>query len=227
MRSLIVALLLTLVVSGIQAKPMTPIIPPSRPDIRWVEDVRTSPQKYALGCVARKTVINTTTSRAVAAEVAPKGMPKNDILMLADQIAVMNAGKKVGQMYVMGTKLTVPIYKKTHCDLASADLRNWNFATYAGLRWGVAPAFLIAVRNHENPTNDSFALGVMHVKGDGIWVQYEQGAYVIKALIARRQHWDPERPTREDAVRCGIAYAEGSGSWGPQVWCQYRKAIGV
>lgn len=226
---IVVALLLIMVVSGVHAKPMRPKTPPVRPDIMWAPDVKTSAQKYALATIARKTVVNTTTSRAVAAEVAPKGMPQGDVLVLADQIAVMNVGKKVGDMYVMGTKLTVPIYKKTSSSLAQADLRNWNYATYAGLRWGVSPALLVAVRNHENPkaSRDGFALGVMHVKWEGIWLQYEQGAYVIKVLIADRQGWNPERPTERDIYRCGQSYAQGSTSWGPKVWTQYRKAIGI
>lgn len=169
------------------------------------------------------------TSTDIAAIVKPKGMPAADEKILADQIAVMNAKLKVDGGYPVGTKLKVPVYKVASSSLSRADMREWNYAVRAGLRWGVHPAFLLAVRNHENPkrSRDGFALGVMHAKWTSIWNQYDQGAWVIKRLIADRQGWNPWSPTSSHATRCGKSYAAGSCSWGPAVWSLFCRAVGV
>lgn len=202
---------------------------PVRPDIKEPANTRCSGREYILPTLAVKTVDSPATSREVASVVKPEGMPQLDETILADQIAVINNGKKVGTTYPAGTKLRVPVYRVRSTSLAQADMREWTYAIHAGFRWGVSPAFLLAVRNHENPSGgrDGFALGVMHAKWDGIWRQYEQGAWVIKELIADRQHWNPMSITANRAYRCGRSYAAGSTSWGPAVWALYKRARGM
>jgi len=202
---------------------------PVGPDITEPPDVRCSGRKYVLPTLAVRTTQADRTSREVAAICKPSGMPPQDEEIYADQIAVLNNGKKVGRTYPEGKKLRVPVYRLKDAGLFQSDMREWNYAVLAGSRWGVSPAFLIAVRNHENPSGrrDGFALGVMHAKWQGIWRQYEQGAWVIKELIARRQGWDPMSITASRAYRCGRAYAEGSTTWGPCVWTWYLRASGV
>lgn len=199
---------------------------PLRPEIKAPQTTQCSGKQYILPTIALKTLPQPMTSREVAAIVKPQNMPQMDQFLLADQIAVINLGKKQGDCYPTGAKLQVPVYKIQNSILAQADMRNWQYAVFAGYRWGVSPAFLLAVRNHENPHNDSFALGVMHVRGQGMWKQFEQGAAVIKALIAERQHWDAMAPTAYTLLRCGQSYAEGSCSWGPSVWALYKRATG-
>ena len=229
----IIILLVVIIIIGVgsyaAASPMRPIISPERPDIKHLpKNIDCSSHKYALLTFAIKTVPHDMGSQGVAKIVAPKNMPVKDIRLLGDQIAVINFGKKEQGLFVTGTKLKVPVYEIRDNKLPRADLRNWHHAVYAGLRWGVSPALLVAVRNHENHSShrDGFALGVMHVKWEGMWLQYEQGAYVIKALIANRQKWDPWKPTYNNIFSCGRSYAEGSRTWGPQVWSLYKMAIG-
>lgn len=116
-----------------------------------------------------------------------------------------------------------PKYVKSN----AATMRNWHYAMYAGERWGVCPALLIAIRNHENPSSarDFYALGVKHARrsGAGIRGQYDQGARVVK-YISQRQGWDARNPTPNNLLRCGQSYAEGSRTWGPKVWRMYQSA---
>ena len=218
---LLVVLLIVLGVSSLNASPV-------RSDIPQPPDVQCSSIKYIMPTIAPKTIVTPTNSAGVADLVKPQQMPEIDKKILAEQIAIINRKLKKDGQYPSGVKLQVPVYQvKNNCGLSQANLRNWNYAIYAGFKWGVSPAMLVAVRNHENPSagRDFFALGVKHARGH-IWKQYEQGAWVIKELIARRQGWNPWCPSSSNMLSCGRSYAEGSRSWGPAVWSLYLRATG-
>lgn len=127
-----------------------------------------------------------------------------------------------------GTELVVPIYKNGS-RLHQANMRNWHYAVHAGEKWGAHPALLIAIRNHENPSSsrDGFGLGVLHVKWQGIWAQYNWGSRII-SRISRARGMNPLSPCREGLRKCNRqpgGYAE-SQSWYNHVWANYLRAIG-
>ena len=224
-RTLSLVALLLMLVSSSWAGKKTPV----RPDIKAPATTTCSGKQYVLPVIAPKTVVEPMTSRDVARLAKPKGMPDVDEVLLANQIAVINNGKKVGDSYPEGVKLQVPVYRPKNTSLSRADMREWSYAVHAGYRWGISPAFLLAVRNHENPSRDrdGFALGVMHAKWTSLWKQYDEGGWVIKRLIADRQRWNPMCITSNLAYRCGRSYANRSTTWGPAVWSLYRRACGI
>ena len=141
---------------------------------------------------------------------------------IGEEIQWNDYGVILGEDASISQKVKVPVFVSSN----GADMRNWHYAIFAGTKWGVCPALLVAVRYHENPSHarDFYALGVKHARraGTGIWGQYDQGARVIK-YISTRQNWNPLNPTQNNLYRCGQSYAEGSRTWGNKVWQIYRR----
>jgi hypothetical protein len=124
----------------------------------------------------------------------------------------------------------IPIYKRyTHGKHMCGDMRNWHVATLKGYKYGVDPAFLVAIRSQENPKNDGYAYGVKYLKGTDLWRQGDAGAKCVKHW-ANYLHFNPMKPTKNNMYELAKIYV-GTGDadakhWSNNVWCIYLRLKG-
>lgn len=128
-----------------------------------------------------------------------------------------------------GETLTVPVYRKyTGGKKGCYDIRNWFVAVHKGRKYGVAPALLVAIRSHENPSpkRDRYAYGVVIKRHTNLWTQAEWAARIV-ARIAGSQGWSPMHPTRKRLRRLARVYVgRGEASarnWSKCVWIMYVR----
>jgi len=129
-----------------------------------------------------------------------------------------------------GETLTVPVYQPyTGGKKVCNDLRNWHVAVLKGRKYGVAAGLLIAIRSHENPSpkRDRYAYGVVAHRNTNLWTQAEWGARIVER-IAKKQGWDPMRPTRSNLVCLAMVYVgQGEASarhWSKCVYTMMKRA---
>lgn len=130
--------------------------------------------------------------------------------------------------------MTLLLLAATLCHAAPAklgDAANWAAAKHAVTTVSphIPAALLVAIRYSECPLRrwDYKALGIKRGRGwwpGGLAGQYNKGADIV-ARHATRHRWGPLAPTRAQVCHLGTHYAEGSTSWGAQVWALYQRAI--